>query len=209
MTDKRMQEHDDHDDGHGDHADHGDHGHHSHDHHANHHHDDDPSLLAHGALLLEDAQALDGVADAVRPWSQWLTDEPFRRGLLQGAWLGHRLHPVLSDLPIGFLASATVLDVLRGTRSAESADTLIALGVLSAVPTALAGWADWGAAPRRTQRVGVVHAVVNGGAVSLYAVSLLQRSRGRRASGVALGLVAATALGVGAFLGGHMAKPGE
>ena len=169
---------------------------------------DDVSVLEQVVLLLEDVQGLDALVDLVRPWPRWLTAGPVRRALLQGAWLGHRLHPVLTDLPIGFLTSATVLDVAGGEESAQAADTLVALGVLSAVPAALTGWADWASAPRRTQRVGVVHAVVNGAAVGLYAVSLLQRRRGKRTSGIALGLVAGSALGVGGFLGGHMAKPG-
>lgn len=173
------------------------------------HQNDTTSPLAQAALLLEDAEVLDGPADLVRPWAQFLTAEPFRRALLQGAWLGHKLHPVLSDLPVGFWTSATVLDVLQGKKAAKSADTLVALGVLSAVPTALSGWADWGSAPRRTQRVGVVHAGANGAAVVLYALSFVQRKRGKRTSGIALGLVASTALGAGGFLGGHMAKAGE
>ena len=187
-----------------------------HDHHARHghegelrNHDDDTSPLEKAALLLEEAEALDGAADLVRPWAQWLTHEPVRRALLQGAWLGHKLHPVLSDLPVGFLTSVTVLDLLGGKESAKAADRLLALGVLSAVPTALTGWADWGSAPRRTQRVGVVHAAANGGAVALYAASFLLRRSGRRASGIVLGLVASGALGAGGFLGGHMAQPGE
>ncbi|MEP7762374.1 DUF2231 domain-containing protein [Sanguibacter sp. 25GB23B1] len=173
------------------------------------HSHDTASPLAQAAIALEDAEALDGAADLVRPWAQFLTAQPVRRALLQGAWLGHKLHPVLSDLPVGFWTSATVLDVLQGEEAAKSADTLVGLGVLSAVPTALSGWADWGSAPRRTQRVGVVHAAANGAAAGLYAWSFVQRKRGKRASGIALGLVASTALGAGGFLGGHMAKAGE
>lgn len=171
--------------------------------------DDATSPLEQVALLIEDAEVLDGPADLVRPWAQFLTGEPVRRALLQGAWLGHKLHPVLSDMPVGFWTSATVLDVLQGEKAAKSADTLVALGIVSAVPTALTGWADWGSAPRRTQRVGVVHAAANGAAVVLYTLSLVQRRRGKRASGIALGLVASSALGAGGFLGGHMAKAGE
>lgn len=188
----------------------------SHDHHARHghpgdvrNHDGDTSPLEKVALLLEDTEVLDTPADLVRPWAQRLTAEPVRRALLQGAWLGHKLHPVLTDLPVGFFTSATVLDVLHGEESAKAADALVTLGILSAVPTALTGWADWGSAPRRTQRVGVVHAVANAGGVALYTVSLALRRRGHRGAGVALGLVASGAMGFGGFLGGHMARPGD
>ena len=33
-------------------------------------------------------------------------------GLLKGDWLGHPLHPMLTDLPIGFWTSAVTLDFL-------------------------------------------------------------------------------------------------
>lgn len=170
---------------------------------------EEASPLAQAALMLEEVQGLDAASDLVRPWAQWLTAEPVRRAILQGAWLGHKLHPVLTDLPIGFWTSATVLDVLQGEKGARSADALVALGIASAVPTAVTGWADWGSAPRRVQRVGVVHAAANVVALGLFSVSLVQRRRGKRASGVALGLLASSALGVGGFLGGHMAKAGE
>lgn len=182
-------------------------GHDSHD--APHNHDHMTTRLVGVAHALEEAEALDGPSDLVRPWAQWLTAEPVRRAALQGAWLGHKLHPVLTDLPIGFWASATTLDVLQGEKSAKAADTLVALGIASAVPTALTGWADWGSAPKKTQRVGIVHAASNVAALTFYSASLVQRRRGKRTSGVLLGLVASGALGVGGFLGGHMAAPGD
>ena len=168
-------------------------------------HDDAVSPLRGVARALEENEALDGPADLARPWAQRLTAGPLRRAALQGVWLGHALHPVMSDLPIGFWTSATTLDVLQGEKAAKAADALVALGIATAVPTALAGWADWGSAPKKTQRVGVVHAAANATALTLYTASLVQRRRGKRTSGVLLGLVAGGALGVGGFLGGHMA----
>ena len=40
------------------------------------------------------------------------------RDLLSGTWLGHPLHPMLTDLPIGFWTSAWVLDLLGPRRHA-------------------------------------------------------------------------------------------
>ncbi|ACZ20238.1 hypothetical protein Sked_02690 [Sanguibacter keddieii DSM 10542] len=181
---------------------------HPHDDHR-HNHDHMATPLLGVAHALEEAEVLDGPADLARPWAQWLTAEPVRRAALQGAWLGHKLHPVLSDLPVGFWSSATTLDLLQGEKSAKAADTLVALGIATAVPTALTGWADWGSAPKKTQRVGIVHAAANAAALTLYTASLIQRRRGKRTSGVVLGLVASGALGAGGFLGGHMAAPGS
>src|SRR5205823_5296568 len=36
------------------------------------------------------------------------------KDLLAGTWLGHPLHPVLTDLPIGFWSSSFALDVFGG-----------------------------------------------------------------------------------------------
>jgi len=38
----------------------------------------------------------------------------WRKDLLSGTRLGHPLHPLLTDIPIGALTSATVLDLLGG-----------------------------------------------------------------------------------------------
>jgi hypothetical protein len=61
---------------------------------------------------------------------------------------------------------------------------------------ALAGPAD---------RVGLMHAVTNALAISLYAASWVARRRGRRGSGVGLALAGAAVSGVGGYLGSHLA----
>ncbi len=149
--------------------------------------------------------ALDRVADPLH--------KVFRRmpspvaGALRGSWLGHPLHPVLTDLPIGFWTSAWVLDVVGGRRSEPAADALLGLGVLSAIPTVAAGWADWVQLPRAERRVGVVHAVSNAVATALFAASWRARRHGARRRGVRLCHAGAAAATVGGFLGGHLAFP--
>jgi nitrite reductase/ring-hydroxylating ferredoxin subunit/uncharacterized membrane protein len=127
------------------------------------------------------------------------------RDVLHGTWLGHPLHPALTDLPIGLWTSALVLDATGGKDSATT--TLTGLGVLAALPTAAAGAADWvalGDAPR-PRRVGAVHAIANGTALTLYAASWLARRNDHHTRGKALGLAGAGALTVGGMLGGHLA----
>lgn len=153
---------------------------------------------------LDQTDALD---DVVRPL-QGVVDRLLPRGevkdALHGVWLGHPLHPMLTDLPIGFWTSAFVLDLVGGRSSRRAADALVGLGVLSALPTAVAGAADWSALNDSDKRSGVVHAMANLTATTLYAWSYLARRRGRRATGVALGLAGATAATVGGYLGGHL-----
>src|SRR5690606_30648143 len=125
---------------------------------------------------------------------------------LSGPWLGHALHPLLTDLPIGAWTSATILDLAGGPQAAPAARRLVGVGCAAALPTALTGWVEWGDSARArtaTRRVGLVHAAANGAALILYAASYLRRRRG--GSGRGLALAGAAALGVGGHLGGHLA----
>jgi uncharacterized membrane protein len=153
---------------------------------------------------LEGATALDPVVNAVRPLAAALVADPARRDLLRGAWLGHALHPVLTDVPIGMWTSAVVLDLVGGRRARPAAQRLVGIGVLAAVPTAVTGWAEWSGIGQREQRVGVVHAVSNVVALGLFTASWRARSADRHVRGTALGLAASSALGVGGLLGGHL-----
>jgi nitrite reductase/ring-hydroxylating ferredoxin subunit/uncharacterized membrane protein len=142
----------------------------------------------------------DPSADAVRAA---LGRQP-TKDLLSGVWLGHPLHPMLTDLPIGFWTSAFTLDLVGGRAGRRAATQLLAWGVLSAVPAALSGAADWGDTTGPSRRVGLVHAAANATALACYAGSWWARVRGRHGRGVALGLVGATAATVGGYLGGHL-----
>ena len=153
---------------------------------------------------LEQAEALDRPVETLRPGVRSLFGSGTRGAVLRGDWLGHAVHPVLTDGVVGTWSSALLLDLLGGEESAAAARRLIGLGLVAAGPTAWSGWAEWSAAERRVQRVGVVHAVANGAAIGLYAASWLARRRGRHATGVRLALAGATALGAGAYLGGHL-----
>lgn len=123
---------------------------------------------------------------------------------LSGVWLTHPLHPMLTDLPIGFWTSAFVLDLVGGKSSRPAADRLVGLGILSAVPTAASGLSDWSDTIGEERRVGAVHALANSVALSLYIWSWLSRKRGRRGVGVTLGVLGATAASAGGYLGGHL-----
>jgi nitrite reductase/ring-hydroxylating ferredoxin subunit/uncharacterized membrane protein len=123
---------------------------------------------------------------------------------LSGTWLGHPLHPMLTDLPIGSWTSAFVLDLIGGKRARPAADKLVGFGVLAALPTAAAGLSDWADTIGEERRIGTVHAGANVAALSLYSLSWLARRRGRRATGVTLGFLGAGAATVGGYLGAHL-----
>ncbi|MEU0055539.1 Rieske 2Fe-2S domain-containing protein [Streptomyces sp. NPDC006334] len=125
------------------------------------------------------------------------------RDLLHGRWLGHPVHPLLVQVPVGSWMSAAVLDMRPG-RSRE-AGLLVGVGLAAAAPAALAGAVDWAELHREQSRVGLVHAVANWAAVGLYATSLVCRAKGRTAAGRAYGFLGLTAVGIGGMLGGHLA----
>jgi uncharacterized membrane protein len=156
------------------------------------------------AERVEGLTAVDPVVRAVRPLVDKLVADPQRAQLLRGTWLGHALHPILTDVPIGFWASALTLDLLGGPTARPAAKRLIGLGVLTFPPVALTGWAEWSTTGQREQRVGVVHAVANAVAAAGFAASWRARGRGEVARGKALALASAGALGFGGFLGGHL-----
>ena len=92
---------------------------------------------------LGEQSRLDAVAGPLRDRvADVLGSQPLKDAL-SGTWLGHPLHPLLTDLPIGFWTSAFTLDLLGGRRSRRAATHLVAWGVLTAIPTAASGASDW------------------------------------------------------------------
>jgi nitrite reductase/ring-hydroxylating ferredoxin subunit/uncharacterized membrane protein len=124
--------------------------------------------------------------------------------VLSGTALGHPLHPPLTDVVIGAWTSAVALDWLGGQRGGPAADQLVALGVLSAIPTAAAGLNDWATLDGPNRRLGLVHGTTNVVATGLFGASWLARSAGHRFLGRALALAGYGTVSVGAFLGGHL-----
>ena len=147
---------------------------------------------------LERAKGLDRLTTPVQRAARLLP--PGRaRDALYGVWLGHPLHPVLVQVPVGTWLSASFLDAWPGNE--EASRRLVLAGLAASVPAALAGAADWSEQHEQQMRVGVVHALANAAAITLYAASVAVPSR--RAAGLRLAALAATA--AGGFLGGHIA----
>lgn len=153
---------------------------------------------------LESAHALDGVVGRLQPLADALVADPARRALLHGTWLGHALHPLMTDLPIGFWTSANVLDLVGGDSSRSAARRLVGLGLLAAVPTAVTGLSEWAVTGRSEKRVGVVHASANTVALTLFGASYAARRNNRHSQGRLLALAGTAAATVGGYLGGHL-----
>jgi uncharacterized membrane protein len=156
---------------------------------------------------LESIEALDAPGRAAGRAVRALLGNGGRKDVLSGKWLGHALHPIMTDIPIGAWTSSILLDWLGGEDSREGADRLVLTGVLAAGLTVATGWSDWADAEpgsAAVRRSGVVHAAANATATALMTASYLARKRGARGHGRLLSLAGSAALGVGGWLGGHL-----
>jgi nitrite reductase/ring-hydroxylating ferredoxin subunit/uncharacterized membrane protein len=143
------------------------------------------------------AQSLQGIVKKMIPQESQLKDA------VSGTWLGHPVHPPLTDVVIGTWTSAWFLDLFGGENS-EAADRLIGVGILAAVPTAIAGLSDWAELFGGVRRIGTLHAIGNTTALGLQSMSWLARKTGRRRLGVGLSMMGATVATAAAWLGGHL-----
>src|SRR4051794_16786199 len=165
---------------------------------------------------LEHAGPLDPVVNAVRGIVAKALGPQKVRDALHGVWLGHPLHPVLTDVPIGMWSAAARLDLLPGPGAAASGPigpgapaaavpVGIGTGAAAGGPPAATGWADWSKRHKPHQRVGVVHAVANVVGLGLYTASLAARMHGRTVRGKTLAFMGLGAVMAGGYLGGHLA----
>jgi uncharacterized membrane protein len=144
------------------------------------------------------AEPLQGAIKAAIPTGSRAKDA------LSGTWLGHPLHPPLTDLVVGSWMSAFALDLLGGEGAEEAADKLVGLGILAAVPTALSGLSDWANVRGGSRRVGTVHALGNTTALVLHVLSWFARGDGSRARGLLLSGLGVGAASFSGWLGGHL-----
>lgn len=120
---------------------------------------------------------------------------------LNGVWLSHPLHPALTDVVLGSWSTGAVLDLVGARGSADAAYTV---GVLTAVPTALSGAADWADTNAEPRRIGLVHALLNTGGLVCMIASLFARRAERRALGIGLSTTGLFLSTISAWLGGHL-----
>lgn len=133
------------------------------------------------------------------------------KNILNGVPFRHRMHPALIIVPLGAWTTAVLLDALDVATSGDtqkgfrrSADASIALGLVSVVPTAAAGIADWVDLYDHHRRVGTAHALLNNVAATLYGTSLGLRLLGKRGAGRATAGLGYAVVLLSGMLGGEM-----
>lgn len=130
------------------------------------------------------------------------------KNALHGVWLGHPLHPVFTDVPIGAWTTALALDAREASTGDEAfgraADFALGVGLVGAVGAAITGLNDWSETEGRSRRLGLLHGLLNITATACVATSYILRRNGSRPAGRAAAVVGyGVALGA-AYLGGNL-----
>ena len=160
----------------------------------------------------EIARLVDEQASWAKPVGErvqhWLGDVFGRhrreKDLLNGTWLGHPVHPMVTDVPVGAMTIAAILDV---TGQKRAADIALATGLAAMTASAATGAADAVDAYDRPQVQATVHATLMVGSFSAYAASLLLRLFGPRALrplAVLVSWLGYGAMSAGAYVGGDL-----
>ncbi|HZP47855.1 MAG TPA: Rieske 2Fe-2S domain-containing protein [Vicinamibacterales bacterium] len=128
------------------------------------------------------------------------------KNAMHGVWLGHPLHPVFTDIPIGAWTTALAIDACaNGDRGMRRAATMaFGVGLAGAVASAATGLTDWSETSGRARREGLLHGLLNVAATALTAIAYVQRLNSARDRGRACAWAGyAIALG-SAYLGGDL-----
>lgn len=133
--------------------------------------------------------------------------------LLNGTWLGHPLHPAITDVPIGAWLLAVIFDIVwlvspaATVWAARGAEVAVIVGILGAIGAAVTGLADWSDSYGAERTVGLYHAGLNSLALILFIISAALRlgaSNGASVATVVLDIVGLVSVLVAAYLGGDM-----
>jgi nitrite reductase/ring-hydroxylating ferredoxin subunit/uncharacterized membrane protein len=147
-------------------------------------------------------KAVTGAFEAAGPTGQQI------KNALHGTWLGHPLHPALTDVPIGAWTAAVVMDAMDNIRGddtfAPAADAAIGIGLVGAVASAVTGLTDWTATDGRARKVGLTHGLMNMAGALLFTTSYVMRKNNNRQAARGFSMLGfAVAMG-SAYLGGKL-----
>ena len=125
------------------------------------------------------------------------------RDLLQGRWLGHPLHAAVTDIPIGMLLGAVVLDLVG---QPTAADITLVGSIVFMVFSALAGLADYSETQGTALTRATLHATLMTVALVVLIVSAVMRSGAPvdRTLPIALSIIGFLIVSAGAFVGGDV-----
>lgn len=161
--------------------------------------------------IIDEQDWLDSVADPLQSTVTSLFSNAGESGkqvknFLNGTWLGHPLHPLLTDVPVGAWTCTLALDTMASMFDDEglqrAADVTLAVGLAGATGSAVTGWTDWTDTYGEERRVGLAHGLTMVATVLAYALSLIARLTGSRSAGILFSNTGYGLLSIGAYIGG-------
>lgn len=146
------------------------------------------------------SRAVRGAYAAAGPVGERLKDTA------HGVWLGHPLHPVFTDIPIGAWTTALALDAAAdGDPGMQRAATFaMGVGLAGAVGAAVTGLTDWSETQGESRRLGLVHGLLNIAATTLMAAAYFRRRQRPDAAARACAWTGLAVAAGSAYLGGNL-----
>ena len=172
-----------------------------------------PPLRHAIAQLVENQAWIDRLATPVQNWLLQFFGQPGQpnrvlKDMLNGTWLGHALHPVLTDVLLGSWSGTMLLDLLwlagEDEGIARGSDATLLLGLLGATGAAVTGATDWSDLDGTDRRVGMLHGLLNVGITLSNTASLVLRLTGKRRAGIAISMAGYLTSLFSAYLGGEL-----
>jgi nitrite reductase/ring-hydroxylating ferredoxin subunit/uncharacterized membrane protein len=163
--------------------------------------------------IVESQIWLDKLATPIQSWLLKFFGQPGQpnrklKDALNGTWFGHRLHPALTDVPLGSWSGTTLLDLAWLNNEEEGiargADLTLLLGLAGASGAAMTGLTDWSDLEGTDRRVGLMHGLLNGGIILLYLTSWILRLSGQRRTAIAFSTTGYVTSLLSAYLGGEL-----
>ena len=131
------------------------------------------------------------------------------QNVLHGTWLGHPIHPALTDIPLGAWGGALVLDCVDAVSTRpdgfrQAAHVAVGIGIVGGLGAGLTGVTDWQYTHDTARRAGLMHGVLNTAALGLYVMSWRDRRDGRFRRARILGALGYTLVASAGYLGGEL-----
>jgi nitrite reductase/ring-hydroxylating ferredoxin subunit/uncharacterized membrane protein len=154
---------------------------------------------------------LDSLGDPLQRFVNWVYGpgrgvRKLLQNFLNGVWLGHPLHPLLTDVPVGAWTVTVVLDTVALVTGKDTyrgpSEVALAVGVAAALAAAVTGATDWKDTYGEERSLGLLHGLFMLTATALFTASLVIHLTGPWLVGVIIGYVGYVVMGAGAYLGG-------
>ncbi len=135
------------------------------------------------------------------------------KSLLAGSWLGHPLHPLITDIAIGGVTLAAICDAIwlifpqAAVWAPRAAEVTLIVGVLGMLGSFFTGWSDWSDTYGKERTTGVIHGLLNSFTLVLVIIAIvfsLLDPTGKSMAAAVLTFISFALLSYTSYLGGDL-----